>query len=528
MNNNFAQLWRYLLFICRRERVTSTIWIVCVSGFAALLAALYPSLLPTQAEINQLAASMTNPAMVAMMGNVYGMEKLTQASVMAQECLIWLLIAIAIMNIFLVNRHTRVDEELGRQEMFRALPVGRLTGSLATIKFAFTVNLLISILTAVLLIAVDIGGTTVNGAFAYGLAIGAVGILFASLTLLAAQLFSTAHAVSVFGFAMMVLFYILRALGDVKNSVLSSISPLGLGLKVEAFYGDNFLPLVILLAEALVLTIIALAIGAGRDHGAGVLPARKGRAHASSFLRTPLGYAWRISRGLIIGWGVGIFLLGASYGSVISDINAFVEGNEMMQQFLDAGGANTLLDSYVALIFMMMSMVVSVPVVLTAMKIHGEEKRGRLEQIFAKAVPRIKLYGSFLTVAVIGSLVLELLLAAGLVAASGGELSFGPVFQAGLCYLPAIWAITGLAVLLVGFLPKMAALIWAVFGYSFIVMYFGKIMELPEWTAKITPFGNIPQLPVQEFTAVPLIILSLIAVALSTFGLLRYKERDIG
>ena len=85
MYNSFARLGTYLRFICRRERISSVVWIICIAGFAAIFAGIYPGLLPGQAEIVQMAATMSNPAMVAMMGNVYGMENLTQASVMAQE-----------------------------------------------------------------------------------------------------------------------------------------------------------------------------------------------------------------------------------------------------------------------------------------------------------------------------------------------------------------------------------------------------------------------------------------------------------
>jgi ABC-2 type transport system permease protein len=175
-----------------------------------------------------------------------------------------------------------------------------------------------------------------------------------------------------------------------------------------------------------------------------------------------------------------------------------------------------------------MSMIVSVPIVLTALRINGEENRGRLEQIFSKAVPRAKLYGSFIVVAILESICIELLLIAGLCATSGGELTFGSLLGVGLSYLPAIWAMTGIAVLLVGFLPKLTAINWAMFGYTFFVMYFGRVMDVPEWAQRITPFGNIPQLPVQEFTATPLIILTLISAAFIAIGVWRYKQRDIG
>ncbi|MDR1330149.1 MAG: hypothetical protein LBK23_11175 [Oscillospiraceae bacterium] len=528
MNNNFTRLGIYLKFICRREWVVSAVWIACIAGLSAIFAALYPGLLPTQAETVQMAATMSNPAMVAMMGSVYGMESLTQASVMSQECLIWFLITAAIMNIFLVNRHTRADEEPGRLEMFRALPVGRLTGGLAAITFAFAVNFIVSVLTAALLLALNIGGTTVAGAFAFGCAVGAVGFVFAGSTLLLAQLCSTANGVSGAGFALLGSFYILRAMGDVGGNALSYISPFGLGLKTEAFYSNATAPIIILLIEGAVLSVIALAVCAARDHGAGVIPASKGRANASRILRGPFGFVWRVSKGAFFGWSAGMLLLGASYGSVCADIDRFVENNETMQKIINAGGGNTLLDGYVAMIFVIMSIVAGVPVTLTAIKIRSEEKRGRLEQIFARAVPRVKLYGAFIAIAIAESAVMEFLLAAGLGAAASGELPIGELMKAGLAYLPAIWAMAGIAALLVGFVPKLTALVWAVFGYTFVVLFMGRMMDLPDWAAKLTPFGSIPQLPVQEFTVIPLAVLSLAAAGFTALGIWRFKERDVG
>jgi ABC-2 type transport system permease protein len=223
-----------------------------------------------------------------------------------------------------------------------------------------------------------------------------------------------------------------------------------------------------------------------------------------------------------------MFLLGASYGSVCADINSFVENNEMMKQIINAGGGNSLLDGYVAMIFVIMSMVASVPVVLTAMKLHGEEKRGRLEQVFARAVQRGKLCRAFIAMAAIESVAMEFLLAVGLGAASGGALAIGALLKAGFAYLPAIWVMAGIATLLAGFIPKLTAFVWVVFGYTFIALYMGRIMNFPEWAAKITPFGNIPQLPVQEFAILPLVALALVAAALTALGVWRFKARDIG
>ncbi len=527
MKNNFAKLGTYLRFICRRERIMTIVWIISIASFAGLVAAIYPSLLPTQAETMQMAASMANPAMVAMMGPIYGMESLTQASVMTQECLIWLIITASIMNIFLVNRHTRGDEELGRLEMFRALPVGRLTGGFATILFAFLANVIISLLIAFLLIVLNIEGTTIMGALVYGFSIGMVGFVFASLTLLLAQILSTAQGVSGMSFALLGLFYILRAVGDVENNILSFISPIGLGMKVEAFYSNLIWPIITLIIEGIVISAIALIISAIRDHGTGLVPASKGRAKASRFLCCPFGFAFKLSQSTILGWGLGLFILGISYGSICPSINDFVDSNEMMQKVLQARGSSVLLDSYVSMIFSMMSMLASVPVVLSAMKIYSEEKRGRLDQILSRAVPRLKLYCSYIIIAIIESVIMQFLLAAGMFLASSGELDLSKVLKASFNHLPALWVMIGLTVFLVGVLPKLTSLIWLVFGYSFIVVYIGSIIDFPKWMAKVTPFGNIPLLPVEDFAPLPLIILTLIAAAFTLIGLWQYKRRDI-
>lgn len=525
----FAKLGRYLLFITKRERITSTIWIVSMVGVGVLFTMMYPSLFNTEAEMLSMAETMNAPAMKAMFGPVYGMDALTPAIMMAQQCLLWFMLALAVMNIFLVNRHTRVDEELGRLEMFRALPVGRLTESLATIKFAFAVNLLIGVFTALGILAVNIDGTTTAGAFAYGLSLGAAGFVFAALTLLAAQIFSTAHGVTGFGFTVLGVFYLMRASGDINGSSLSYISPLGLGLKTEAFYTDDFMPIVILLAEGIVLSVIALAVNAVRDHGTGIIPARKGRVYATKFLQSPFGFAWRLTRGTAFAWAVTMLILGMAYGSVTGDLDAFLSGNDMIRQMVLASGAGqSIIDSFVSMVFGIMAMLAAIPVMLCILKMQGEEKHGRLEQIFAKSVPRVRFYGCFTAIALVESAVMLFLPAVGLVVGSNGFLPLGDMLKASLVYLPALWAMLGLCVLLVGLLPKLTALVWAMFAYSFIHQYFGRLFDWPDWTAKISPFGCIPQVPVQEFTIVPLIILTVLAILMYAVGQWGFRRRDIG
>lgn len=521
---------RYFRFIVRRERKMSLIWIICITGSALLFAGMYPDLFPDKESMLIMAATMNTPAMVALMGPVYGLESINTAIIMAQECLIWFAITAAVMNIFFVNRHTRADEELGRHEMLRALPVGRLTGASATLFGAFVLNAAISLIIAFGLMALDLEGITAAGAFTYSLSIGVQGFLFASLTLLAAQMFSTSRGVSGSAFTLLGLFYIMRMSGDISGNILSKISPMGLGLQVSAFYENNFMLVWILAAEAVFVGGAALFICAGRDLGEGILPAGKGKEHASRFLRGELGLAWRLSRGTILAWGIAMLVMGATYGSVLGQIDTFVNDNEMFKKILNAAGTYDLADNYIVLILAVGALLSSVPVMTLACRIHSEEKHGRLEQLFSKSVPREKLYLSYIMLAFAESFMAPVLMVLGFYASSQGTgaVEPGTLMRAALVYLPSLWIMLGLCVLFIGAIPRLTPLVWVVFSFSFIMMYFGRLLDIPEWIYKLSPFEHIPQLPVEEFAAAPLVVMTLLAGLFLSAGIAGYIRRDIG
>ncbi|HQB54569.1 MAG TPA: hypothetical protein PK909_03760 [Sphaerochaeta sp.] len=518
---------RYLLFITRRERIVTPLWILSIFSSLLFFTVLYPTLIPTAEEALALARTMQNPAMVAMMGPIYGIDAISQAIVMSQETLLWYLIAIALMNIFLITRHTRTDEELGRVELLLAQPIASKTPAIAPIIFALIVNIIIAFFSACGLLIVNLEGTTLCGALAFGAAMGVVGFFFAALTLLLAQLFATTTGVVTAGLSFLGGSYILRAFGDLQESSLSLYSPFGLALKVQAFYTNDLWPIGIILLPAVALIGLALLFNHVRDHGGGIIPQRAGRAHAPKSLLSPLGFAWRLSRGVMIAWGSALFILGLSYGSVIGELDTFVQSNELMKAIILQGGPNTLEDGYVALIFAIMAMVAGIPVMLSALRIRGEELRGRSELIFAQPTNRIGVYLPFLLIAFIESILMTVLLALGLVLGSANILALGEMICYGFAYLPAIWLLGGIATFLVGVLPSLTSLIWLLFASSFIITYVKQITQVPSWLSALNPFELIPRVPIEPFKAKPLVALTIMVALLVGGGLYRYERRDL-
>lgn len=522
---------RYFRFIVRRERIISSLWIGIIVLLTVGVTSMYPGLFAGTEEIMAMADVLRSPAMVGMMGPIYGLESLSTAILFSVTMSCWMMIAIAVMNIFFINRHTRVDEELGRLEMLRALPIGRLAGVKSAMMGAFVLNIIIALLTAVSIIAVNVEGTTTAGAFAYALSISVVGFLFAAVTLLMAQLFSTSRGSMGGAFLLLGIFYILRASGDVSENILSYISPIGLGLRTFAFYENNFKYIAIIFVESLVISGLACLICSKRDLGQGVFAARKGKANASRFLKSPFGLAWRLTRNGVLVWCLVIFVCGAAYGSFLGDIESFVLKNDMYRQLVEAGYgvAASMTENFIALIYCIIALLSAVPIINLANKIHSEEKHGRLEPVLARPVGRVKMFGCYIVIAAVESAAVLFCGALGLYMASTntGLVSFESLVKAAMVYLPALWVMMGISVLLVGLLPKLTVLIWVVYAYSFGAVYFGRLFDMPEWSLKITPFGNIPQLPIQEFNVIPLIVLTLIAVVLTAVGVIAFSRRDI-
>jgi ABC-2 type transport system permease protein len=139
---------------------------------------------------------------------------------------------------------------------------------------------------------------------ALGLQFAAAGFMFAAVGAVTAQLTTGAGgargiAVGVLGAA-----FLLRVAGDVSGQAgggLSWLSPIGWAHRIRPYGGERWWVLALPVALAVLLVVVAVALSARRDVGAGLLPPRSGPAAAPG-LRSPLALAWRLHRGLLAGW----------------------------------------------------------------------------------------------------------------------------------------------------------------------------------------------------------------------------------
>jgi ABC-2 type transport system permease protein len=512
----------------RLDRVRLTVWVLVIALTPAVTAAQYNSLYPTEESLQQVKGVIDNPSLVALNGPLFGVSV---GGLTAWKIGITEFILIALMNLLTIVRHTRTEEETGRSELIAAGVVGRyapLTAALLTTTLA---NLAIVLVTTLGLVGTKLPA---DGAFALGLSIGVTGVLFAAVAAVAAQLTESARAAIGISAAVLGVAYLLRALGDTGPTWVSWLSPIGWAMRIEPFAANRWWVLALMVALLAVFTGAAYRLAGRRDLGAGLLPQRPGPAQAAPGLRSTLALAWRLQRGILTGWVIGMALWGATLGGSASAIGKAHIDNQRMMDLLDRmGGHKALVDTYLAATVGITGLVAAIYTVQAALRLRAEETSGRVEPLLATRVGRIRWASSHLVFAFLGTAVILA------VAGAGGGLAYGAqihdvggqvsrLLGASLAQLPAAWVLAGLGAALFGLVPRLTALAWAGLIVCFLLLELGALLKLNQYLVDISPFAHVPKLPGGAVTATPLVWLTVVAGALTVAGMAGFRRRDIG
>jgi ABC-2 type transport system permease protein len=510
----------------RRDRIRIPVWILAILVFVLSTASSVEGLYPTRADLAAAAEVIaSNPTQVALNGPALALDTLGGRT--TWEIGATGLVIVALMSIFLVGRHTRAEEESGRLELVRSAVVGRYAPVVAALTVAVAVNAVLAILITFGLMSYDLPPA---GSIGLALSLTSAGIVFAAVTVVAAQV--TEHARGVYGMAAAALgvAYTLRAIGDVGDGTLSWLSPIGWGQAIRPFADERWWPLLLAAGFSAVLVAIALKLIAIRDVGAGLVHPRPGPARASGILMRPVGLAVRLQRGSLIGWIVGLFLLGAAYGSIGTDVEDMLRDSPDLSKAFSVSGA-TLTDSFFAAILLVLALIGSGYAIQSTLRLRGEENAGRAEPVLATALSRWRWVGSYLTVALGGTV--AVVGAGGL----GAGLAFGyasgdlgvtsRLLGAALVQVPAVWVLIGVAVALFGLFPRGAHAAWGALAACVVFGMFGQLFEFPNWLMNASPFQHVPQLPAAEFDAIPVLLLVAVAAGLILLGLAGFRRRDV-
>ncbi|WP_432361554.1 ABC transporter permease [Sporosarcina sp. UB5] len=528
--NLFANTRQLSRFILRLDRIRIPLWIIGLAIFTFIVPPAFNNLYKTEQDIAVIAETMANPAMIAMVGTA-DLDNYTIGVMTAHQMLVITAVIVGIMAILLVTRHTRADEEDGRIEMIRSLPSGRLSYLNATLLVTSGAFVVLAVCIGFGLYALGIESMDLKGSLLYGAALGGTGFVFSGVTAIFAQLSESSRGTIGWSIAVLIFMYLFRAITDVSNEALSWLSPLGWVTKTEVYSANHWGPIVIMLFVSFVLFVVANFLNSIRDLEQGFIASKPGKRYASRFLQSPIGLAFRLQRTGFVAWAIGLYVLGASYGSIFGDLESFFVGNETFQQLLQQAEGASIVEQFIPTLMIVISLIATIPPVLAMNKLCGEEKKNRLDHFIGRAVSRTQLIGSYAVLAVLNGFVMISVSALGLWSAATAVmedgLDFGFVYKAALVYYPAMLVMIGVAAFLIGFLPRMTHFIWVYVIYSFFVLYIGNLIDFPDWVGQLSPFGHVPQVPIEDATFMPLFLLSSIAVGLLIVGFIGFRNRDI-
>lgn len=488
----------------RRDRAQVAMWTI---GTALLAYSAYTGVAQafgsTADRTSMLAAAIANPVILLFRGLPSGAD---EGAFIAFLVLPWLCLLAAFMSTFLAVRHTRGDEEAGRAELLAATPASRPAPLLATVIHGTLSNTLLAILVAAGFAAAGLGPV---GSLVAGAATGSVGFVFLGLGLVASQLFRTsrgANAAAVW--AVLVLFLtagIGNALGApsddlqrVDSSGLTWLSPFGWAENTRPFADDNPLPLLLAIAVgAALVTGATLAYGA-RDLGESFIAERTGRAQASGALSTPVGLAWRLSRGAVAGWAVGGLVIGALSTSLASIIAEIGSTNPTVEAMLEQiAGAGNIEQGTVTIFFTMLGVLAACAAVQTVCRARQEETQGTAEVLLATPVNRVRWLAGYLLIAFIG---IVAVVVAGAVGSAVGIIGRGGDFApmrdiavVGGGQVAAASTFLVVTALVFVVLPRATiALGWTLVLLGMVLGLFGPLFGFPAWLTDLSPVGIAP------------------------------------
>jgi ABC-2 type transport system permease protein len=529
-----ARLTRLAL---RRDRISLPAWVLGLAAFTAGTTALWVHQFRDAADLVRETGIVATSPGIRMLGLASGAT--VGGYAMVRNFLLLAVLA-ALMSTFAVVRHTRQSEETGRAELIGAAVVGRHAGLAAALIVTVATDAVLAVLLGVGLV---VAGVPAAGSFTAGAAVAAVGVAFAGVAAVTTQLTSSTRGASGLSAAVLGVAFLSSGIGNMAGHpdagglrVVSAwpawLSPIGWGQQMRPFGGNHWWPLGLAAALFLACTGAAALLAARRDFGHGMLPQRPGHAAAGRALRGPLGLAWRLQRGALLGWAAGMLGFGLVMGGLIGQVRDMTGTSR--DWYLRMGGGDQIIDAYRASMIQMAGMAAAIYVVQVLLRMRTEEADGPLEPVLATAVSRLRWVAGHAVSALLGATALVLLYAIG-AGLAGGAVLGDPAGQvrtligAALVQLPGIMVIGAVVIAAVGLVPRYAAAVsWTAMLASVLIgPLFGPTFKLPQWAQDVSPFTHVPKAPAVAVTAAPVLTLIAVVAAIVLAGLVSLRRRSL-
>ncbi|WP_289979122.1 ABC transporter permease [Lactobacillus sp. UCMA15818] len=530
----YTQTFTLLKANLKRDWLKMTIWLIVLVGMFVAVAAKFKSIYGTTKQVSAIAQTLKSQAMVSLFGPLTT-NHLNTAIIFAVEMMVFWGIFIVIFNFSLSVGITRGQEESGLTEMvLGGHPVGRLAPLAAACLELVIANSVFVIATGAGMMAANMPESDENGNWLFAITLGAVGLSFGLISLIFAQLVADSHNVTIYNYAFFGITYLVRMMTDVSNPDYTWLSPFGWIEKADIYTKNNWLPVILLLGLGIIGFAVAVLLNGNRDIDSGIIQVRGGK-RTSRFLRGSGTLLFWNQKTSSLFWIIGMAVLGASYGSVFNSISKIANDSPVVRQVLGQNGMRHLeqnqILSFVSILGVIFSVLAVVGGAMVTSHLYTEERQGYLQIISTKPQSRSKLLAAYMAYGFVLSVII--LFAALIATMEAGNsvlrqpLAFKYFWQIFIAMLPILALFTGILVALIGFVPKWRAAVWVALGGSFVISYFGRLIDLPAWAMKLSPFYWFRKVPLEHIDVVPVTWMTGIALVMLVLGFVGYNRRDI-
>jgi ABC-2 type transport system permease protein len=512
---------RLVRLAVRRDRVRLSVWISALTVTMVYAPNAIKLAYPGEAQRQARVTLLKTPAGMLLGGPMVGGDETDLGVMMANELMLTLIVAASILAILTVVRHTRAEEETGTAELVLASVVGRYARTAAALIVVAAVNVLLAVtMTA----AMAASGFAVVDTAGMCVGVTAVAMLFGSVAAVTAQMWRVARTATSAAMATLALAALLRGVGDVihhSGSAVSWLSPIAWAQQMRPFVGLRWWPLALLIAATLTLVAVAALLEHRRQYDDGTVASTGERPDARP-IRGVLGLHLVLQRGQTIGWSVGLFVAGLTFGSMTESLLDAGKGNELIARVLSTQGT----DGVYTTMSQFLAAAASAYVVSAVLRVHADEQSGLGEIVLAGSVSRWRWLCTAVAAALIGAAVLMFF--AGLGNGIGAALTTGdvaPVWRltsAALAFLPALAVLASVAALAVA--TRQAWIGWLAVTFVVLALYLGALLRLPRWLIDSSPVGRttVPS----TVPVVSMIVMAAVATGLTVVAGMLYRRRD--
>jgi ABC-2 type transport system permease protein len=510
-----------LALAIRRDRVRLSVWIWVLTIMMVYAPNAIKLAYPDAAQRASRVDILKTPAGIMLGGPFFGGNETDLGVMMANELMLTLIVAAAIMSILTIVRHTRAEEESGAAELVMSSVVGRYARTFAALVLVGGVN---AILAVTMTLALAATGFDLIDCAGMCLGITGAAMVFGAVAAVAVQLWRQARTATGAAMGVLAAAVLVRGVGDILNhsgSALSWLSPIAWAQQMRSFVDLRWWPFALLVALTVALMALSMGLETRREYDDGILPSRGERTNAPP-IRSVFELNLVLQRGQVIGWGVGLFLSGLAFGSMTQSLQEAAKTNELIARVLAVQGYNGI---YTTLTQFLAAAATGF-VVATVVRLTHDEQSGIAEVVLAGSVSRWRWMLSAAGATLAGSTVLMLL--AGLGNGLGAAMTMGQadlvprLTAAGVAQVPAMAVMAGIAALAVALRRPWIG--WLAVTFVVLSLYLGALLRLPRWLIDLSPVGRTTVPSNVPVTA--MVVMVVVAAALTGVAGLIYRNRD--